>query len=126
MIASPCSPSEVIDHLATILDGKANPVGDTSIDELLTGVCFAVRDGARIVGAYVLRGIGDEVWIQAAAGRAEVDLCDLFDNLIAKHGKGFRSIGFRTFRRGLVRKAMARGYRITSQENGYTMRKALQ
>lgn len=126
MIAAPCTPVEIVDHLATILAGKPNPVGSLTMAELLDGKCFAVRDGGRIIGAYVLRGQGGEVWIQAAAGRAGVDLCDLFDDLIAKHGAGFQSIGFKTYRRGLVRKAQARGYRITSQQDGYTMKKAIQ
>lgn len=126
MIATPCTPAEIVDHLATILAGKPNPVGSLTMAELMDGQCFAVRDGGRIIGAYVLRGQGSEVWIQAAAGRAGVDLCDLFDDLFAKHGAGFASIGFKTYRRGLVRKAQARGYQITSRQDGYTMKKAIQ
>jgi hypothetical protein len=125
MIASPCAPDEAACHLAAILGSNANPFGTLSMGELLNGACFAVRDGGQVIGAYVLRGHGSEVWVQAAAGRAGVDLCDLFDDLIAKHGAGFESIGFRTYRRGLVRKALARGYQITSRENGFTMKKAM-
>lgn len=125
MIASPCTPSEVIVHLETILDGKPNPDGSLTMAELLDGACFAVREGGQIVGAYVLRGQGTEVWVQAAAGRHGTDLAEMFDDLIAKHGRGFKSIGFRTHRAGLVRKAIKRGYQITSRENGYTMKKAI-
>jgi hypothetical protein len=125
MIAAPCTPREAAEHLAAILGRQANPFGNLSMRELLNGACFAVRDGGQVIGAYVLRGQGVQVWVQAAAGRAGVDLCDLFDDLIAKHGAGFESIGFKTYRRGLVRKALARGYQITSRENGYTMKKAI-
>jgi hypothetical protein len=125
MNAAPCSPQFAARHLLPVLR-KANPAGTLAMCLLLDGQPFAVRDDAGVVGVYVLKGQDDQVWIQAAAGRAGVDLCDLFDDLIQRHGAGFASIGFKTYRRGLVRKAQARGYQITGRADGYTMTKAIQ
>ena len=120
-----CEPGEVVETLLPVLGRKANP-GGRPLSEALDGQCFKVLDGAgKIVAAYVLRGQGGEVWIQAAAGRADIDLSDVIDDLIAKHGAGFESIAFRTDRVGCVKKALRRGYRIVSTENGFTMRKKL-
>ena len=126
MRAVECSPQLAASFLASVLS-KANPGGAMDMATLLRGRCFAVLDEQEnAVGAYVLRGQGAEVWVQAAAGRADIDLCDLFDELIAKHGAGFASIGFRTYRRGLARKAVKRGYELVGVEDGYILRKNLQ
>lgn len=103
---------------------KSNPHG-FGIDEITAGRCFSVMQNGHAIGAYVLQGHGPEVWIQAAAGSANLDLCDLFDELTRKHGAGFRSIAFKTYRRGLVKKAQERGYVVVSTDDGYTMRKFL-
>ncbi len=94
--------------------------------ELMQGLCYLVyADNSQVIGAYVLQGQGTEVWIQAAAGSASIDLCDLFDDLIAKHGAGFETVAFRTYRKGLVKRALQYGYAIASDADGYTMRKNL-
>lgn len=109
-----------------VVGRKANPLATLTMDELRDGMPFAVlNDGGQMVGAYVLRGQGGEVWIQAAAGTAEIDLCDVFDDLIAKHGAGFETVAFRTYRRGLVKKSQDRGYQVAGYSDGYTMRKKL-
>jgi hypothetical protein len=129
MHAAPCSPIEAARLLAPVLDCKANPFGAMTMDELLTGQRFLVTDeSGEPVGAYVLRGQGAEVWIQAAAGSASVDLCDLFDELVIKHGAGFKSIAFRTYRPGLVKKAQQRGYATVNRtdDGAFIMRKKLQ
>jgi hypothetical protein len=128
MIAAPCSPQFAARHLLPVL-AKANQSRTLTMGLLLDGQSYAVRDAAgAVLGVYVLKGQGDQVWIQAAAGRAGLDLCDLFDDLIQRHGAGFASIGFQTTRRGLVRKARARGYQITGGlfTGVYTMTKAIQ
>lgn len=126
MRAEPCTQQLAESFLGVVLR-KANPRGALDMGTLLRGRCFVVLDNAdNAIGAYVLRGEGAEVWVQAAAGRADIDLCDLFDELIAKHGAGFASIGFRTDRRGLARKAIKRGYELVCETEGYILRKTLQ
>lgn len=126
MRAAPCTPAEAARFLAPALGAKANPGGAADMAELLRGSCFLVRDEAgRGVGAYVLRGQGGEVWVQAAAGRAGTDLAEVFDGMIEQHGAGFESIAFRTYRRGLVEKAKRRGYMVVDQSDGYILRKKL-
>ncbi|MES2163355.1 MAG: hypothetical protein V4476_19550 [Pseudomonadota bacterium] len=128
MRAEPCSANLAASFLVTVLQDKANPRQEMMMVDLLKGRCFVVLDdGDNAIGAYVLNGQGAEVWVQAAAGRPDVgfDLCDLLDDLIARHGAGFESIGFRTYRGGLVRKALRRGYEVVSREDGHIMRKKL-
>jgi len=104
---------------------KANPHGLSSLDELLRGSrCFHVLDDdSQVIAAYALQGRGSEIWVQAAAGSADLDLCDLLDDLIPRHGAAFRSLGFHTYRRGLRKKAEDRGYALIDETDGYTMRK---
>lgn len=126
MRASLCKPEQIADMLRSVLAGKPNPQQELTLAILTDGNCYQVQDEhGQQVGAYVLRGQGSEVWIQAAAGKGKIDFCDLFDDLIAKHGAGFETMAFRTQRRGLVAKALRRGFEITDKNNGYTLRKFL-
>jgi hypothetical protein len=128
MRAAECHHSIASAILAPVLDNKANPHGNLAMPDLLSGRAFQVVDeGGALVGAYVLRGQGTEVWVQAAAGRASADLSDEFDALIARHAAGFETVAFRTYRRGLVRKAIARGYHVArrTDDGGYILRKKL-
>lgn len=127
MRAEECSQEQAAQLLRPVLGSKPNPIGSLDMGALVDGRCYWVKnDAGELIGAYVLRGHDREIWIQAAAGCAHVDLCDLFDELIPKHGPGFASIGFKTYRRGLVKKARQRGYVVEHEENGcYTMRKFL-
>lgn len=126
MQARRCTPEQAATILRRVTGAKPNPGGKVDIAELTDGACFAVFDRRdKVIGGYCLQGHGSEVWVQAAAGSADIDLCDLFDDLIAKHGAGFQSIAFRTYRRGLVRKALKRGYSIVAEGDGFILRKYL-
>lgn len=126
MRANPCTSAEAARFLGPALGVKANPGGMVDMEEVLRGVCFLARDDAGTpVGAYVLRGQGSEVWVQAAAGWAQYDMCDVLDDLFERHAEGFESIAFRTYRRGLVEKAKRRGYTVASESDGYILRKSL-
>lgn len=121
-----CTAEEAAPHLGAVFSRKANPHQLEDMATLLQGCrCFLVHDGRNIAATYALKGQGGEVWIQAAAGSARLDLCDLLDDLAQQHGAGFQSIGFRTYRRGLVKKARDRGYHVADDTDGYTMRKEL-
>lgn len=127
MRALECSPDDVMGILGRVFRPKANPHGVTDLPGLLQGCrCYRVfDDDGSAIAAYALKGQGSEIWVQAAAGSAAIDLCDVFDDLIPRHGPGFQSIGFRTYRRGLCKKAGDRGYRVIDETDGYTMRKTL-
>lgn len=124
MRAEGCKPEQVANILRLVLGRKPNPKNELTIDELLTGNCFQVLDGEKQVGAYVLQVNGNEVWIQAAAGKSKY-LSFIFDDLIDKHAAGFKSVAFRTYRAGLVKNAIKCGYEIAEQKDGFTMRKFL-
>jgi hypothetical protein len=85
------------------------------------GQCFKVMRGGEIIGAYVLKVQGNEVWVSAAIGRDKDDLTAAMLSMIDFNAQQFGSIGFKTKRRGLVRKAQRHGYEIA----GYIMRKKL-
>lgn len=72
--------------------------------------------------AYALKEAGGELWIQAAGGSAPVDLTAFGLAAIEQQAAGvFKSVGFQTRRRGLVKKAMRAGYVV----DGFIMRKVL-
>lgn len=80
------------------------------------GECFEVSDasGAAVV---VVRLVGGAAWIDAAGGGGGLDLVHAIDD--AMTAAGVRSVGFQTQRRGLVRRAIRRGYHVA----GYIMRR---
>lgn len=119
----PCSKAAAAVLLQPALAGRANPLG-IGADEATDGHCFAMFDG-NAIGAIVLQNRGRELWIQAAAGRAAVDLCDVIDGITTNCGD-FDTVAFMTHRRGLAKKAIDRGYEVAGIDNGrYTMRKFL-
>lgn len=129
VIGKLCDPCEVRDVLAAGWTDKTDTSGGgQSLDYLLTlGQCFKLMDGAgKILGAYILKIDGAELWIALGAGRAEVDLTAAGLALIEAQGRQFDSIGFKTKRRGLVKKAEKHGYTVAASNDGiYTMRKKL-
>lgn len=92
------------------------------------GQCYRVTDqtGADL-GAYVLKPMGAELWISAAAGRADVDLTAVMFALIEGQAREFDSVAFQTKRRGLKYKAMRHGYGVAQvkPDGSYIMRKAM-
>jgi hypothetical protein len=83
----------------------------------------------QVVGGVVVREEGDTLWVVAAAGLANVkgDMTDAIDNFLNAAGRDFHQVGFRTRRRGLMRKAIDRGYAITGMDGDFTLlRKTIQ
>lgn len=102
--------------------------GAESLDYLLSlGQSYRIfEDGGDTLAAYVLKVNGAELWIALGAGRADVDLTAVGLALIEAQGREFDSIGFKTRRRGLVKKAAKHGYRVDACKDGvYTLRKRI-
>ena len=80
------------------------------------------------VAAYVVEPSNGALWITAAAGKARDNLVVILSRF-AEHQAydlGLSAVGFRTERRGLVRKALRIGYTITRQDgNEYFLRKSI-
>ena len=96
--------------------------GVEPMDELLArGKCYSLGIDGRQVGAYLLEVAGKEVFILAAAGHAEIDLCAALDQVVSFQAAGFDSVAFRTVRPGLMKKAAALGY----TRHGNVMRKRI-
>ncbi|OGT05253.1 MAG: hypothetical protein A2Z65_13620 [Gallionellales bacterium RIFCSPLOWO2_02_58_13] len=114
------SQQEVMPLLALAAGDDVQGLG---LDAIIAGCQFYILDG--LPGAemaYALRAAGSELWIQAGGGKASVDLTALGLAAIERQAQGgFRSVGFQTRRRGLVKKAMRAGYQI----DGYIMRKVV-
>ena len=84
------------------------------------GRCVQVASD-RGVATLVLVDVDGTVWVDAArADGPSARLCDDLDDAIAAT-PGARRIAFQTKRRGLVRRAIARGYRVV----GYILEKEL-
>jgi hypothetical protein len=97
------------------------PHGETCEAIAQRGAAFILNDGSADVLGYTIEANGDEVFITAASGAAKFDLIDAILEIVEAQAAGFKSVGFRTVRRGLVKKAQKNGYQIA----GYIMRKAL-
>lgn len=117
--------------LAAAQSPKTDAAGRFSLAAMVTrGAAYQVRDArGEAVAAYLVEASNGALWITAAAGRAPDDLVRILSRL-AEHQAfecGLRAVGFRTERRGLVRKTLRLGYAITRQEgNEYFMRKTIQ
>lgn len=73
--------------------------------------------GSAVVVSFEQNGV---LWVDAAkAEGASVRLTDLLDDLLTESGA--QSIAFMTQRRGLVRRALARGYRVA----GFVLKKEI-
>lgn len=102
--------------------------GQADLDHLLSlGQTYRLQDeSGQILGAYILKANGPELWIVLGAGRADIDLTVVGLALIEAQGKQFDSIGFVTRRPGLVRKARKLGFAVVAQNAAvYTLRKTL-
>lgn len=102
--------------------------GTESLDYLISlGQCYRIfEEGGDTIAAYILEASGAELWIALGAGRADLDVTAVGLALIEAQGREFDSIGFKTRRRGLVRKAQRHGYRVDACKDGiYTLRKRI-
>lgn len=117
------APDEVRDVLRLASSPKTDPDGRHCVDALMAlGQCWKFVEGGAITGAMVTTADDGELWVLAAAGRSTIDLVAVMaEHLKAQAAGLFRSIGFQTARRGLVRKAEAHGYAVSA----YIMRKTL-
>lgn len=119
--AKPVSYDAVADMLNAAASDKTATAGTVPDMASLAaqGQCYAVYEHEQLRGAYVLKAIGGECWVLAAAGRAEFDLTAVLADVINQQAQQFKTIGFQTARRGLVKKAQRHGYEIA----GYILRK---
>lgn len=86
------------------------------------GQCWKLVEQGAIVGALVTTEAGADLWVSMAAGRAQCDLVAVLADHLRRHAAGrYRSIGFQTARRGLVKKAKDHGYTVEA----FIMRKSL-
>ncbi len=73
------------------------------------------EQGAAVLALIERNGV---LWVEAAQAEGETTrMTDLLDDVLTQSGAA--SIAFMTQRRGLVRRALARGYRVT----GYVLKK---
>lgn len=111
IVVESASVEEVRGILQPAICPKTDPQGRHSLDDILsTGTCQKVLDDGVMIAAYVLEGFGKELWITAAAGSANFDLTDIIEIAAAKQSGQFDEIAFTTVRRGLIKKALAKGY----------------
>lgn len=114
------TPGRVADILSGAVSPKTDPGGAHNLADLLaTGTAYEILEGGDIVGAFLVQPFGAELWITAAAGRADLDLCQAMAKATEHYGREFDSIVFTTVRPGLIKKAIALGYTCT-------MKKAIQ
>lgn len=85
------------------------------------GHAFIVEQGGAPVLGYTLELNGGELFITSASGRAALDLVEIGLAIVEAQAVGFDSVGFKTTRRGLVKKAQRQGYEIAA----YIMRKKI-
>lgn len=108
-----CEPVEVMELLRQAEKRGKGGTNETLSDLLPHGECFKVQHNQKIVGAYLLKTDGSELFILAAAGRAQFDLTAVISAIVCKQAAQFETVAFRTVRPGLVKKAVALGYSKT-------------
>jgi hypothetical protein len=125
--AARCPAAEVMPLLAAIPSAKTDSRGAIKLQDCIdAGMVFKITQDGETVAAYILTPLGNLLWITAFGGRAGFDLVAALAVLVEQQGGEFDAIGFRTERRGLVRKAMRHGYKVTRQEGAaYFLRKNL-
>lgn len=123
LVATFCDLDEVRGVLSQAFTRKTDRQGKYEIGVLAArGQCVKVMDaGGAIVAAYIIQAQGPELWVLAAAGRAEFDLCPVLAGLLQQQGREFDAIVFGTERPGLVKKAKREGFEVAR----YIMRKTL-
>jgi hypothetical protein len=96
---------------------------DEPLDELLhAGECWIVEEGGHAVAGWVQQWQGRNLHVLLYGGAASVDLSNVLDACLAAQRPA--SASFNTRRRGLIRKAIEKGYAITREfERGVVMKK---
>ncbi|WP_343724257.1 hypothetical protein [Herbaspirillum huttiense] len=116
-----CEPHEARPWLLQA-ERKGRAPGGEGVETIMArGQCFMLGLNADPVAAYVLAVQGREVFILAAAGRADIDLTAAIDQVVTFQADGFDSVAFFTIRPGLKKKTAALGY----AQDGAVMRKRL-
>jgi hypothetical protein len=126
MRAVACCAGEAAQLLAGLKSAKTDSADRYDLAEVIAaGHAYKIVTArGQAVACYVLARLGARLWIMAAAGRAAFDLTGAINALVAAQAAGCESIGFRTERPGLVRKAERLGYQVTRQEgSAYYLRK---
>lgn len=116
-------PGEVRDLLRAAHSVKTDPSGRFSVDSMIAGgTCWKIVESGAITAALLTSEEGGALWVLIASGRSCTDLVDIMAAHLQQHAAGrFSSIGFRTARKGLVRKAERHGYEVEA----FIMRKKL-
>lgn len=97
-------------------------VQGVGLEQVLKNCVFFKLQGHESQLAYALVANGSELWVQAAGGSGALNLTALILHTTEAQAKGlYKSVGFQTRRKGLVKKAQALGYEI----DGYIMRKKI-
>ncbi len=107
---SRCDPVEVLTLLQDAERKGKGGASDTLADLLQQGQCFRVMRGGVLVGAYLLKPCGAELFILAAAGRGNLDMTAVMLTIIEAQAAAFDTVAFRTIRRGLAKRALDLGY----------------
>lgn len=123
-----CDPADVMGYLLAIKSPKTDHADVIDLADIIArGRTFRiVAPSGETVGAYVLAAFGPLLWVMAAGGQAAFDVTRAILALVEVQAAGFEEIGFRTERRGLVKKAQRHGYRVTANEGrAYFLRKSI-
>lgn len=107
-------PASEAAHAFAMLAGM-DPTGQqTPQGAARSGECYRI-EGARGFARCAVSFSNATAWIHAAAGEGEGMTADALSVIEAQAiVRGCRRVGFQTIRRGLVRRALRLGYRITS------------
>ena len=114
----------IADALPLLSLAEGEDVQGVGLDVILHGCqCFALNGLSDVGGVYALKPVGRELWIQAAGGKGAADLTLIMLTAIEQQAAAgaFRSVGFQTRRKGLIKKASRAGYLV----EGVIMRKVL-
>ncbi|WP_079214979.1 hypothetical protein [Herbaspirillum robiniae] len=107
----PCPAADVADWLA-LAEKRGRAEGAGGVEALIRkGQCFRMVLGGQTVGAYLLEVIGAEVFILAAAGRADLNMTAAIDAAVCQMAQDFDTVAFCTIRPGLMKKTAALGYK---------------
>lgn len=96
--------------------------GDQLPEVIAGSRCFLLRVDGRDVFAWAVSRVGDELWIDAAAGKAPgYDLTAAGLAIVEAQAAGLETVGFLTRRPGLLKKAQRLGYQV----DGWILRKRI-